>query len=210
MGRSQSFSVAPPKKEAPKKPSKKFLDVKDVETKTKNLLKEYFISGETDDAVMTVNDLVGVGHVGAIDRGAKVVEAGCLLVMEMKEEHVAKMMVLFSRCLSEGTLEKECLIKGLMDPLEFLHDIEIDAPLARPLLATIVAGFLTADALTLDFLLSGPEYFLSSGKPARFAAKVVKKIGGEVLASNVFVVDQLMTAKEKDEFHTATAFIESI
>jgi hypothetical protein len=97
-----------------------------------------------------------------------------------------------------------------MDPLEFLHDIEIDAPLARPLLATIVAGFLTADALTLDFLLSGPEYFLSSGKPARFAAKVVKKIGGEVLASNVFVVDQLMTAKEKDEFHTATAFIESI
>jgi hypothetical protein len=116
MGRSQSFSAAPPKKETPKQPSKKFLDVKDVETKTKNLLKEYFISGETDDAVVTVNDLVGVGHVGAIDRGAKVVEAGCLLVMEMKEEHVTKMMVLFSRCLSEGTLEKECLIKGLMAP----------------------------------------------------------------------------------------------
>jgi hypothetical protein len=57
--------------------------------------------------------------------------------------------------------------------------------------------------------LSGPEYFLSSGKPARFAAKVVKKMGGEVLASNVFVVDQLMSAKEKDEFPSAMAFMES-
>jgi len=210
LGRSQSFSVAPKNPAPPPKPSKAFLGVKDIEAKTRNVLKEYFVSGEKDDAIVSINELVGAGHNGSIDRGAKVIETGCLLVMEMKEENVKKMMALFNQCLNDGKLEKTSLAKGLNDPLEFLNDIEIDAPFARAHLAMIVAEFITTNALTFDFLLSGPEYFRSSGKPAYFAAMVLKRAVGEVTDADIVVVEQLMSEKEKEGYATAKDFVASI
>ena len=207
IGRSQSFSVARPRKQAPPPPpkpisTKKFPDTKDVDVKAKSILREYFVSGETGDAVLSIKELVGVGHDGSMDRGAKVIEAGSLLAMEMKEEHVQKMMVLFTQCLKEQALEKACISKGLMDPLELLVDIEIDAPLARSLLATIIAEWINVGALTVDFLLtSTPENFRTLGKPALLAVLVLTKVRGEVTDADLAVVEQLMSDDDK-EMHT--------
>lgn len=215
IGRSQSFSVAPPRNQAPPPrkpvPAKKFPDIKDVEVKAKSILREYFVNGEAGDAVLSINELVGVGHNGSMDRGAKVIEAGSLLAMEMKEEHVKKMMVLFTRCLKEQVLEKASISKGLSDPLEFLVDIEVDAPLARSLLATIIAEWINVEALTVDdFVASTPENFRTLGNPALLAVLVLTKVRGEVTDANFAVVEQLMSDDDKETHATAKEWMASI
>ena len=170
--------------------------------KAKDTLKEFFVGGDLDDAVLTFHELIGVGDEGSIDRGSKVIEGSVLMVLEMKAEDVEKMMKVISRCHEEKKIEASSFAPGLNDPLEFLSDIAIDAPLATPLLVSIVADFINMGVLSLDFLLKAPEYFRTDGNAAQFAAKVVQKIGGDALeaSTNLEVIDGLMTEDDKASF----------
>lgn len=187
------------------------LSVKEVETKTQNLLKEYFVGGDTADAIQTLQELV-VDE----ERAAKAVEASILLVLERKESEVDKMLAVLVATYNKADgdkagISKKAVATGMNDPLEFLSDIEIDAPLAGNLLAKIVAAFISEGALELDFLLQAPAYFLSDGKPALFGAKVLKALGNtEVLPAQVAVIEKLMTKKDKEDFDSAQALVDSI
>eukprot|EP00529_Nitzschia_sp_RCC80_P014243 CAMPEP_0113478958 /NCGR_PEP_ID=MMETSP0014_2-20120614/21043_1 /TAXON_ID=2857 /ORGANISM="Nitzschia sp." /LENGTH=729 /DNA_ID=CAMNT_0000372203 /DNA_START=34 /DNA_END=2220 /DNA_ORIENTATION=- /assembly_acc=CAM_ASM_000159 len=108
----------------------KYKSPEECADKAKSILKEYFVGGDTADAVLSFDELVCAGKEGSIERGAKVLESGALLVMEMKETDVKKFLTVLESCIESSKIEKESLIKGLNDPLEFLGDIEIDAPLA--------------------------------------------------------------------------------
>lgn len=184
-----------------------YLSPADCKAKAKNIMNEYFVGGDTDDAVMSMQELVGAGHDGDVARGAAVIEAVVLLVMEMKAEHVDKMLTVVSRCLKEGSMKKESIEGGLQDPLEFLRDIEIDAPHAATLLSTIVAKWIAHDYVTLEMLLSAPEYFLTDGRPAEFAKQVLAKRGGTPSESEVAVVDTLMWDSDKKTYGSASKFL---
>ena len=54
--------------------------------KAKCIVKEYFVGGDMDDAVLSIHELVGVGESGSVERGAKVIESAILVVLEMKQE----------------------------------------------------------------------------------------------------------------------------
>ena len=120
------------------------LDV--VEKKAKTMLKEYFVSGDLAEAVLTIDEIVGSGRDdGSVERGAKVVEACVLLVLEGKMVDVDKMLLVFKAAHQQAKIADRCFLKGLDDPLEFLSDIEIDAPSARAFMVKIVAEFASFD-----------------------------------------------------------------
>lgn len=182
-------------------------DPQDCKEKTKTIMKEYFVGGDTTEAITAIDELVGAGRDnedhGSVERGAAVIESGVLLVMEMKQQEVQKFLAVIKRCLQKKKLEKESIPLGLNDPLEFLSDIEIDAPLARSLLTSIVAYWVRQEALSLNFLLSAPEYFRTDGKPAEFAAGVLKVKGGDPTEEDISVVEQLMTDSDKEKYSSA-------
>ena len=74
--------------------------------KTKTILKEFFVAGDVEDAVLSIDELVGLGDdEGHVVRGAAVVEAGVLLVMEMKELQVIQFQTLMAHCLVMNALD---------------------------------------------------------------------------------------------------------
>lgn len=179
-------------------------DPQECKEKMKTLLKEYFVSGETEEAIRCIDELVGAGtdteeHT-SVDRGAAVIEAGVLLVLEMKQQEVQKFLAVIKRCLQKKKIEKDCLAPGLSDPLEFLSDIEIDAPMARTLLTNIVSYWVRQEVLPLNFLLETPEYFRTDGKPAEFAAGVIKMRGGETSEEDLSIIEKLMTEDDKKKY----------
>lgn len=62
---------------------------KDIEKSIQNILKEYFVGGDSDDAVLSVKELIGDGD-GVVERTSAVLSGGCLLVMEAKQAEVDK------------------------------------------------------------------------------------------------------------------------
>jgi hypothetical protein len=157
-----------------------------------------------------------MGSAGHVDRGAAVIAAGVLLVLEMKEAEVHKFLDVASKCLDDAVVDKASLVPGLSDPLEFLRDIEIDAPLASRLLAIIIGDWLTkkvddgATALpSIDFLLSAPEYFRTDGRPAAFCAQILKERGGAVSDAEVKTVTALMSDDEKKAHSSTRDFLQS-
>ena len=179
--------------------------------KAKNILKEYFVGGDTDDAVLSFDELIGAGAEGSVDRGAKVVESSILMVLEMKQVEVEKFLTIAQRCFSEKKLEAASLVNGLNEPLDLLSDIAIDAPLATSLMVTIVSQFIKAGAITFDFLLKAPEYFLSDGNAAQFGCKVLKKVGGDMLVStkNLEIIEKLMTEDDKHSFSSVKDLLDA-
>jgi len=177
--------------------------------KAKNYIKEYFVGGDADDAVLSFHELICIGEDGSVERGAKMVESAVLLVLEMKRENVDKLLTIILRLISEKKIDSKSLEKGLNDPLEFLSDITIDAPLAGDLLANIVASFVKSGAITLDFILNAPDYFRTDGKAAQFTAKVLKIMGEAAVgdAANVDVVGKLMTSSDKENYGSAKDLI---
>jgi hypothetical protein len=186
-------------------PKKDHVAAAECGTKTKGILKEYFVGGDTDEAVLSFAELICAGEDGSVERGAKMMEAGTLMVIEMKEAEVKKFLAILSKCISDKTIEHKSIAVGLNDPLEFLSDIAVDAPLATNFLVTIVAEMITAKALELKFLLDAPEYFRSDGKPAELACKIVKKLGEEAIKSeaNVAVIEKLMSEDDKKTYASA-------
>jgi hypothetical protein len=178
--------------------------------KMKNILKEYFVGGDTADAVLSVQELVQTGVEGSVDRGAKIIEAGTLMVMEMKEADVQKFLTVLESCVKDSKIEKDAIVKGLDDPLEFLSDIEIDAPLAGNHLALIVSALLKWNAIDFGFLQAAPEYFRTDGKPAAFAINVLKKRGDEPLDSELAVVGRLMTDGDKKAHESPKAMFDAM
>lgn len=181
-------------------------------TKAKCILKEYFVGGDTDDAVLSLHELVGVGDEGSLERGAKVIESAILYVLEMKHDEVDKFLSVYLRCAKENKLEAASFIRGLNDPLEFLSDIAVDAPLATDILIRIVAELVKEGILQFDFLLNSPEYFRTDQNAAKFGVKVMKYIGGNTVSSSEFVtvIAKLMTEEEKSSHLSVEEFINSL
>jgi len=192
-----------------KKAKVEYLAPKECGDKAKNYFKEFFVGGDADDAVLSIHELIGAGDGGSVDRGAKIVESCILMVLEMKAEDVEKFLSIICRCYNETKLEKASVSKGLNDPLEFLSDVAIDAPLATSHMATIISAFVKADMISFDYLLSAPEYFRTDCDAASFGCKVLKAMGGDATAvdSNVEVIEKLMTEDDKAQFPTAKDLI---
>jgi len=178
--------------------------------KAKNVLKEFFVGGDVDDAVLSIHELVGTGDEGSVARGTKVVEAAVLLVLEMKAEDVEKFLKVYLRCAKEGKIEGESFVSGLNDPLEFLIDVAIDAPLAIPHLTSIVAELVKAEVMPFGFLLEAPDYFRTDSNAADFSAKVMKKMGGDATTKEEYieVVEKLMTDEDKANHSSAADLID--
>jgi len=168
--------------------------------KTKNYLKEYFVGGDTDDVVLSLHELIGAGSDGSIDRGATVVNNGVLMVLEMKADNVDKFISVITRCFAEEKIEAQAIVNGLNDPLEFLSDIAIDAPLATSHMVSIVSKMIEVGAVKFDFLLDSPEYFRTDCGAAQFGCKVLKKLGGDAVESkaNLDIIEKLMTDGDKE------------
>lgn len=177
--------------------------------KAKTILKEFFVNGETLDAVVSIQEIVGAGSAGSLARGAEVVKNAVLLVLEMRQEDVDKFLDVCLQCVQAKTIESESIILGLNDPLEFLSDIAIDAPLAIQHLVTIVAKLVKTDIIPFDFLLNSPDYFRTDGDAANFAVQVIKTIGNEATSSEVYtgVIEKLMTDGDREKYGSAINLI---
>jgi len=208
-GSSAAAKIAPAEEQ---KPKVNYPTPRECGEKSKNYLKEYFIGGDIDDAVLSIHELVGVGDEGSVERGTKVVEQAVLMVLEMKQTDVDKMMTVYLRCAKEKTIESESFVLGLNDPVEFLGDVAIDAPLATPILIHIVSELIKAEILPFGFLLETPDYFRTDGQAATFAAKVLTKIGENAAKSdeNVEVVTKLMTDDDRVNFNSASDLIANV
>lgn len=196
-------------KDVEKKSIINYLSPKECGEKAKNYLKEYFVGGDADDAVLSIHELIGAGDEGSIDRGAKVLESTILMILEMKAEDVEKFLGIICRCYREKKIEKPSIPLALNDPLEFLSDVAIDAPLATPHMAKIVSCLIKAEALSFDYLLSSPEYFRTECGAAAFGNKVLNVLGGDAMtnASNVAVIEKLMTDDDRAQYPTAADLI---
>lgn len=200
-----SYSQSSSASSSSKMASKNILSPDKCSDKMKSTLKEYFVGGDTDDAILTVHEMVQTGSEGSIERGAKVVEGGVLLVLEMKKEHVEKCTTVLCRAFKEAKLSSESIKVGMNDPLEFLSDIEIDAPLAGNHLVYILAELSKIDAIELGDLLQGaPEYFRTDGKAATFYSKVLKAKGTtEPSPADMKVIEELMTDDDRVNFDSS-------
>ena len=153
--RAQSFNVAPKSKSPPgpsrtvpplsvptsTKSANPTLSLDEINTKAQQLLKEYLVGGDLAEAIKSIDELVRTASNGSDERGAKVVEAFVLLIMECKSEDVDKMLNVAKAAHEQMKLADQCFLKGLDEPLEFLSDIEIDAPLARTFMIKIIDVF---------------------------------------------------------------------
>lgn len=198
-------------------------DRDEVGDRTKTLLKEYFVNGNLREAMTLVDEMVlGGGIVPAADRverGVAVVQTGVLMVMEMKDEQVGKFLQVISKCLDDQMLDPASLIVALSDPLDFLRDIEIDAPLAGRLLATIVASWLekkvndngmTAIPSLEALIQQAPDGFcLGDARPAEFVAQILMQRSGEVTDAEYAVLAAVMNENETKEFPSAQDFFQS-
>lgn len=194
------------------KPKANYLSPDECGDKAKNIVKEFFVGGDTADAILSIHELVGAGNEGDIERGSKVVDSTVLMVLEMKQEEVDKLLSLLLQCAKENKIAKESFVSGLNDPLEFLSDVAIDAPLAVPHLASIVAELVKAEAVPFDFLLNAPEYFRTDQNAADFGAQVMKKIGDSAITSAEFieVIEKLMTDEDKANHSSASDLIAAV
>ncbi len=178
--------------------------------KIQSILKEYYAGGDTDDAVLSVEELVRPEVEGALERGTKVIEGATLLAMEGKPADVPKMLSVMTRCVQEGKIPSASIVQGLQDPLEFLPDMEIDAPLAGKHLALIISECLKLNALEIHFLVDeSPEYFRNNGKPATLAIQVLKERGGDPSDNELEVVQSLMSDGDKKDFESGKAMWEA-
>jgi len=128
------------------------------------------------------------------------VNNGVLMVLEMKADNVDKFISVITRCFAEEKIEAQAIVNGLNDPLEFLSDIAIDAPLATSHMVSIVSKMIEVGAVKFDFLLDSPEYFRTDCGAAQFGCKVLKKLGGDAVESkaNLDIIEKLMTDGDKE------------
>ncbi|KAL7517265.1 hypothetical protein ACHAWX_002199 [Stephanocyclus meneghinianus] len=212
LGRKSSTSKSKLDDLSETKPITTYLTPEECGEKAKNILKEYFVGGDIDDAVLSIHELVGSGDEGSFERGTKVVECAILYVLEMKHEEVDKFLSLYLRCAKENKIEGSSFVSGLNDPLEFLSDVAVDAPLASPILVRIVGELVKAEIIPFDFLLNAPEYFRTENNAATFGAQVLKSIGGDAVSTPKFieVIEKLMTEGDNRVHQSAREIIDAV
>ena len=192
----------------------KHFDVIQCGDRTRAILKEYFVSGDQSEAVSLIAEMVHINADGHIQRGTAVLSSGIFLVLEMKEVNVRKFLDVISKCLDDQKLNKASFIPALIEPLEFLRDIEIDAPQAPKLLAIVIANWLTKkvdDGETpidsLEFLLNSSENFLRDGYPAKFAILIIREGDGDISEADIKLIQSLMTQDEICNYKNAREFL---
>ena len=222
--------------------AKEYPSPEECRKKMQNILKEYFVGGDTADAVLSLSELVGATALDfpnddsdSVKRGVAVVEGGISLVLEGKESDVAKFLTIIRECVIVGQdqqaqttiLPRQCFNLALIETLEFLWDIEIDAPRAPAHLAEIIADWMclplptkedgsSSSVLILDvahlLLKQAPDIFRDSGHPAEFAKQVLQLYHGKKVATCsdgdvdkvitedlVDMVSQLMSEEERSQ-----------
>jgi len=213
--RSKSMVMDPALIAKASNPAQKRLSRKEIQSKVQNLLKEFFVVGDTDDALLSFEELVRT----AVDDNHRkeltklIVESSLLLVLERKLEDVEKTLnlLLTATARSPSILSPPDFVAGFSDPLEFLSDIEIDAPKAGEHLVFFLSRLCKAKLVELEPLLLGaPEYFLSDGKPAHLAIRVLLSIGEEITDDHLGLVEKLMTDRDKEDFTSPKAILESL
>ena len=175
-----------------------------------NVLKEFFVGGDADDAVLSIFELIGEATAEkSLERGISVVESTCGHVLECKAQEVEKYILILLRCVNENKVSSEMIKGGLSGLLEFLSDIAIDAPMATTYMAKIVGSLVKNEVLQLEFLLSAPEYFKTDGNSAQFAVKVMKEADALENESYVKIVEKLMTDNDHQTFASVQDFVKS-
>jgi len=181
---------------------KKYPTPEECAKKMKSILKEYSVGGDTADAVLSMDELIGIGQDGDEARGKSMVEAAVLTMMEAKEAEVETMLKLFEA--AAGKIPEASFVGGLKDPVEFLRDIEIDAPLAAHLLAMILANWFSN-----KYLPSMRKFFVDNSdledfrdradetRAAEFCRQVIRKRGGDLTQDDLEAVAHLMTDEER-------------
>lgn len=169
---------------------------KECGERSKAIFKEYFISDDKKETIKSIQELVGtntydstsnIGIKMYSDRCVAMIESCILMVLEMKERDVYKFLDIIAACVNQeiiiiieniSTSSNNILIRSLNDPLEFLRDIEIDAPMASSYLSLIIASWIDCKyILSIGFLLlQVPDYFKTNGRPAEFAIQILYKL----------------------------------
>lgn len=132
--------------------------------------------------------------------------------MEMKLSDVDNFLAVLIRSFKADKITSETIQFGLCDPLEFLNDIAIDAPLAPVNLCRIISMLIKEELIGFDCLLKSPYEFKTYGNPANFASKVLKELGEDAMKneSNKDVVRELMTEDDKSQFASVDEIISSV
>jgi len=199
----------------PSNTTQKPMSRKEVASTVQTILKEFFAVNDTDDALLSIEELINaaVDENGRENHKKLIVESSISFVLERKQEDVEKAIdLLLAATMKEPSLLRSPdFVAGLCDPLEFLSDIEIDAPRAAEYLALILFKLFEAKLVELESLLTGaPEYFLSDGKPAHLAGRVLLLNGTEITDGQLDLVEKLMTDRDKEDFTSPKAIIESL
>ena len=150
--RAQSFHVAPkttilraqsaPMAQQPTVSIQMPLPVPDIRKKSVSMLKEFYVNGDLTEALLSIDEILGVGgDNGPEERAIKFIDSCVSFSLEGRPADVDKMLMVLRAAHEQGKVPDRCFLRGLDDPLEFLSDIELDAPDARKLLDKIVAEF---------------------------------------------------------------------
>eukprot|EP00525_Craspedostauros_australis_P008970 CAMPEP_0198118266 /NCGR_PEP_ID=MMETSP1442-20131203/20977_1 /TAXON_ID= /ORGANISM="Craspedostauros australis, Strain CCMP3328" /LENGTH=231 /DNA_ID=CAMNT_0043776493 /DNA_START=10 /DNA_END=705 /DNA_ORIENTATION=+ len=166
--------------------------------KMKSTLKEFFFVGDTKDAMLNIQDLIMADHEGSDAREKQIMQTAFFFVMEAKKGDLPKFFTLLRECVPK--LAPATIPNALQDPLEFLNDIELDAPLARSHLAQIVGELITLNVIQMDILTkNSPDYFREESKAATFACKVLKSMKDrDPTPEDIAIVESLKTEKDGD------------
>jgi hypothetical protein len=204
------------------------LDLAQCEKKVKSVVKEYLTNHDENDAHLSVKEIVQTDQPESDERGAKCVEAILFFMTESTKPNVEQFMALWKKLTTspkdgqQAVLNEAMILKGIRTPLEILRDILIDAPLAKAILIDLLAGVMSWKALpsnNVSFMTNLPQEFISDGKAAEFAVKLLRKLesmedgkhkGVLTLEENVKAIETLMTSEEKEKSESTTKFIEAV
>jgi len=174
--------------------TKEQVDPSQCAMKTKSLLKEYFVGGDFKEATRSLEEIIGVGSDGDVARGSAVVEASVLLVLEMKDAEVKKLDGVILYLVSERRLHGEALKKGLKEPLEFISDIQIDAPRAGELFCVLLSSWLNKSSDVNDpfsvYALFADHSRLPSNAD-EILAHTLAKISSDTTKEDVAAIDNV-------------------
>ncbi|GMH93520.1 hypothetical protein TL16_g12648, partial [Triparma laevis f. inornata] len=89
-------------------------------------VKEYLTNGDINEPVTILGQVVG----GSAEHGNVAVGKAFDFALEGKASDCAAVVAIIAKGVEAGALPKKCVTSGIIESLEFLFDIAIDAPLA--------------------------------------------------------------------------------
>jgi hypothetical protein len=89
-------------------------------------IKEYLTNGDINEPVTILGEVTG----GSAEHGNVAVSKAFDFALEGKDSDCAAVVAIVSKGVETGALPKTCVTSGIIESLEFLFDVAIDAPLA--------------------------------------------------------------------------------